>query len=47
MRTTPPGAEAKLRRATAHLEHGDVTVVTSDLDDLRQLCHPRVAVEEI
>ncbi|MFE2910072.1 type II toxin-antitoxin system VapC family toxin [Kitasatospora indigofera] len=33
--------------ATAHLEHGDVTVVTSDLDDLRQLCHPRVAVEPI
>ncbi|MFB8199680.1 type II toxin-antitoxin system VapC family toxin [Kitasatospora purpeofusca] len=33
--------------ATAHLEHGDVTVVTSDLDDLRRLCHPRVAVEEI
>ncbi len=33
--------------ATAHLEHGDVTVVTSDLDDLRQLCHPRVAVELI
>ncbi|MFE4599769.1 type II toxin-antitoxin system VapC family toxin [Kitasatospora indigofera] len=33
--------------ATAHLEHGDVTVVTSDRDDLRQLCHPRVAVEPI
>lgn len=33
--------------ATAHLEHGDVTVVTSDLDDLRRLCHPRVAVELI
>jgi hypothetical protein len=33
--------------ATAHLEHGDVTVVTSDLDGLRRLCHPRVAVELI
>jgi hypothetical protein len=33
--------------ATAHLEHGDVTVVTSDLDDLRRLCHARVAVEQI
>jgi hypothetical protein len=32
--------------ATAHLEHGDVTVVTSDVGDLRQLCHARVAVEQ-
>ena len=28
-------------------EHGDVTVVTSDVDDLRRLCHPRIAVEPI
>ncbi|MGA5704679.1 type II toxin-antitoxin system VapC family toxin [Peterkaempfera bronchialis] len=33
--------------ATAHAEHGDVTVVTSDVDDLRRLCHPRIAVEAI
>ncbi|MCG6494811.1 type II toxin-antitoxin system VapC family toxin [Kitasatospora sp. A2-31] len=33
--------------ATAHLEHSDVTVVTSDVDDLRRLCHPRIAVEPI
>ncbi len=33
--------------ATAHLERGDVTVVTSDRDDLRRLCHPRIAVEPI
>lgn len=33
--------------ATAHSEHGDVTVVTSDVDDLRRLCHPRIAVEAI
>ncbi|MCG6494807.1 type II toxin-antitoxin system VapC family toxin [Kitasatospora sp. A2-31] len=33
--------------ATAHMEHGDVTVVTSDADDLRRLCHPRIAVEPI
>ncbi|WP_086825756.1 PIN domain-containing protein [Streptomyces sp. NRRL B-24572] len=33
--------------ATAHAEHGDVTVVTSDPDDLRRLCHPRIAVEPI
>ena len=33
--------------ATAHLERGDVTVVTSDTDDLRRLCHPRIAVEPI
>ncbi|MFI6447251.1 hypothetical protein [Kitasatospora sp. NPDC050543] len=33
--------------ATAHLEHGDVTVVTSDVDDLRRLCHRRIAVERI
>lgn len=33
--------------ATAHLEHGDVTVISSDTDDLRRLCHPRVAVEPI
>lgn len=32
---------------TAHLEHGDVTVVTSNLGDWRRLCHPRVAVELI
>lgn len=32
--------------ATAHLEHGDVTVVTSDVEDLRQLCHSRIAVEQ-
>ncbi|MFF7453591.1 type II toxin-antitoxin system VapC family toxin [Kitasatospora sp. NPDC008115] len=33
--------------ATAHAEHGDVTVVTSDVDDLRRLCHRRIAVEPI
>ena len=33
--------------ATAHLEHGDVTVVTSDVEDLRQLCHARIAVEQV
>ncbi|MEU3601061.1 DNA-binding protein [Streptomyces sp. NPDC006798] len=33
--------------ATAHAEHGDVTVVTSDVDDLRRLCLPRIAVEPI
>ncbi|WP_329488922.1 DNA-binding protein [Kitasatospora sp. NBC_01246] len=33
--------------ATAHAEHGDVTVVTGDVDDLRRLCHRRVAVEPI
>ncbi|WP_033217251.1 DNA-binding protein [Kitasatospora phosalacinea] len=33
--------------ATAHLERGDVTVVTSETDDLRRLCHSRVAVEPI
>ncbi|WP_441251062.1 type II toxin-antitoxin system VapC family toxin [Kitasatospora sp. McL0602] len=33
--------------ATAHLEHGDVTVVTSDVDDLRRLCQRRIAVEPI
>jgi predicted nucleic acid-binding protein len=33
--------------ATAHLEHGDVTVVTSDVEDLRQLCHTRIAVEQV
>ncbi|WP_405012211.1 type II toxin-antitoxin system VapC family toxin [Kitasatospora sp. NBC_01539] len=33
--------------ATAHLEHGDVTVVTSDVDDRRRLCRPRIAVEPI
>lgn len=33
--------------ATAHAEHGDVTVVTSDVDDLRRLCHPRIAIEPI
>ncbi|WP_327068651.1 hypothetical protein OG500_23150 [Kitasatospora sp. NBC_01250] len=34
-------------RPTAHLEHGDVTVVTSDTDDLRLLCDARIAVEQI
>jgi hypothetical protein len=33
--------------ATAHLEHGNVTVVTSDAEDLRQLCHARIAVEQV
>lgn len=33
--------------ATAHLEHGDVTIVTSDPEDLRRLCHGRIAVEPI
>jgi hypothetical protein len=33
--------------ATAHAEHGDVTVVTSDVDDLSLLCHPRIAIEPI
>ena len=33
--------------ATAHLEHGDVTVVTSDVENLRQLCHARIAVEQV
>lgn len=33
--------------ATAHFEHGDVTVITSDTDDLRRLCHLRIAVEPI
>ena len=33
--------------ATAHLEHGDVTVVTSDVEDMRQLCHARIAVEQV
>lgn len=33
--------------ATAHAEHGDVTVVTSDVDDLRRLAHPRIAIEPI
>lgn len=33
--------------ATAHAEHGDVTVVTSDVDALRRLCHRRIAVEPI
>jgi predicted nucleic acid-binding protein len=33
--------------ATAHLEHGDVTIVTSDPEDLRRLCHRRISVEPI
>ncbi|MCC9312363.1 DNA-binding protein [Kitasatospora sp. RB6PN24] len=33
--------------ATAHLEHGDVTVVTCGTDDLRRLCKPRIAVEPV
>ncbi|AZK95152.1 MULTISPECIES: type II toxin-antitoxin system VapC family toxin [Streptomyces] len=33
--------------ATAHAEHGDVTVLTSDTDDLRRLCRLRIAVEPI
>jgi hypothetical protein len=33
--------------ATTHLEHGDVTVVTSDVENLRQLCHARIAVEQV
>jgi hypothetical protein len=33
--------------ATAHVEHGDVTVITSDADGLRRLCHPRIAIESI
>lgn len=33
--------------ATAHMEHGDVTVITSDTEDLRRLCHRRIAVEPI
>ena len=33
--------------ATAHLEHGDVTIVTSDPEDLRRLCHRRIAIESI
>ncbi|ROR43110.1 type II toxin-antitoxin system VapC family toxin [Kitasatospora cineracea] len=33
--------------ATAHLGRGDVTVVTSDTDDPRRLCPPRVAAEPI
>ncbi|WUH92275.1 DNA-binding protein [Streptomyces sp. NBC_00433] len=33
--------------ATAHAEHGEVTIVTSDVDDLRRLCHPRIAIEPI
>ncbi|MFE1316549.1 type II toxin-antitoxin system VapC family toxin [Kitasatospora phosalacinea] len=41
-----PAVDARLA-ATAHLERGDVTVVTSDPDDLRRLCHPRIAVEPV
>ncbi|WP_035799148.1 PIN domain-containing protein [Kitasatospora mediocidica] len=33
--------------ATAHLEHGDVTIVTSDPEDLYRLCHRHIAVEPI
>ncbi len=33
--------------ATAHLEPGDVTVVTSDVEDLTKLCLPRIAVEPV
>jgi hypothetical protein len=33
--------------ATAHAEHGDVTVVASDVDDLSRLCHPRIAIEPV
>ncbi|MEE1828188.1 DNA-binding protein [Streptomyces sp. BE20] len=33
--------------ASAHVEHGDVTVVTNDVDDLRRLCHRRIAVQQI
>ncbi|MEY9949967.1 type II toxin-antitoxin system VapC family toxin [Kitasatospora sp. GAS1066B] len=33
--------------ATAHLEHGDVTVVARDTDDLRRLCQVRISVEPI
>ncbi|WP_326698700.1 hypothetical protein OG909_16040 [Streptomyces sp. NBC_01754] len=33
--------------ATAHTEHGDVPVITSDTDDLRRLCHTHIAVEPI
>ncbi|MED7950661.1 type II toxin-antitoxin system VapC family toxin [Streptomyces sp. BE303] len=33
--------------ATAHLEHGDVTIVTSDPEDLRRLCRRRIAIEPI
>jgi predicted nucleic acid-binding protein len=33
--------------ATAHGEHGGITVITSDTDDLRRLCHSRIAVEPI
>ncbi|MBZ4320127.1 type II toxin-antitoxin system VapC family toxin [Streptomyces huiliensis] len=33
--------------ATAHAEHGNVTVITSDVDDLRRLCRPHIAVEAV
>lgn len=33
--------------ATAQLEHGEVTVVTSDPEDMRRLCDRRIAVEPI
>ncbi|MGW6598336.1 DNA-binding protein [Streptomyces sp. NPDC055036] len=33
--------------ATAHMEHGDVTVITNDMADLRRLCLSRIAVEPI
>jgi predicted nucleic acid-binding protein len=33
--------------ATAQIGHGDVTVVAGDPEDLRRLCHPRVAVEPV
>ena len=31
--------------ATAHLETGEVTLLTSDVDDLSRLCLPRIQVE--
>ncbi len=40
------GTDAMLA-ATAHLERGGVTVITSDTADLRRLCLPRIAVEPI
>ena len=33
--------------ATAHEEYGEVTVVTSDVDDLTRLCLPRIAIEHV
>jgi hypothetical protein len=33
--------------ATAHQEPGDVTVLTSDVEDLSRLCLPRIAIHSV